>query len=323
MKIINNTQDLKELFGITAAGETVGGLYQEYTPLKDNTAGVSIGFSIKRAYPNNIRYKPPVKQNGEPDTLSMTHVIYVQNDEQNATKDKIFLFITKFNKFLSKHYDYDFADKDCPTKQSILESRKTPNPIDLENTDTYFFDRNKEKLVDEKGDLVEGINILNELFEKHCETVHLIKSLPLRTKIQFNNKLTTLYINISMFLEILLTKIWDREIIKGDSSFWGTVTKKDLRLSSIDSIIIFGYKISERIAVLFSVLALLSYTLYYTLGTQWTYVERMFSNVLLTTCFVIFILYILNNFLPNHVILSLYNYCRNKRWELPFKKHKV
>ena len=50
----------------------LGSKYADVVILKDSEAG----FSVKRAYPDNIRYKPAKKKNNEPDDLATIWVSY-------------------------------------------------------------------------------------------------------------------------------------------------------------------------------------------------------------------------------------------------------
>ena len=317
MNTIASADELRMLFGLTNEDCT----YIEFTALKDITAG----FSVKRKYPSNIRFKPPVNQKGEPDALAMIHVLHKDNIEKEATKDQIILRISTFNRYRSKYYDYNFDDPECPTKDSIFISRNTPKPLDLDNYDSYFYDRVTGKLINIDGKQIQGVCILDEIFNAHCNTVHFIKSIPLITKIKTSRLLSKTFKAVWVLLEKLLKIIWNREIVKEDKSsiFFGKVTAGELKLSSIDSITIFGYKLSETIAVLYSVLILSFYTVFFFLDFNNEYIKCIFSNVLLTTCFVIIGLYLLNNLIPNRLILPLINLCRSLEWHFLWKKHKV
>ena len=55
-----NSMDAERLRDIFQIDNLVDKKYIEYTPLKDRQAG----FSVKREYPSNIRYKPPRTRNG-------------------------------------------------------------------------------------------------------------------------------------------------------------------------------------------------------------------------------------------------------------------
>ncbi|MDY7036098.1 MAG: hypothetical protein SV375_08065 [Thermodesulfobacteriota bacterium] len=46
--------------------------YEDFIPFKDG----KVGFSIKRPYPRDIPFGPPIKKDGTPDTLAMIRVLY-------------------------------------------------------------------------------------------------------------------------------------------------------------------------------------------------------------------------------------------------------
>jgi hypothetical protein len=111
LKKIFNLDDHKEYFG--------------FIPLVDRQAG----FTIKRKYPSNIKYTPPVTKTNEFDVVSIIRVVYVnplENKEKiDSHKVPIFLLISSFSKYLSKHMDYNFDDDECPTEESIRNSERT------------------------------------------------------------------------------------------------------------------------------------------------------------------------------------------------------
>jgi len=65
------------------------------------------------------------------------------------------------SEYRAKHWDYDFNDTDnCPTAESVRESMNSPQPIDLDLVDYYFFSLSKNKFIDSNNALVTGLAIL-------------------------------------------------------------------------------------------------------------------------------------------------------------------
>ncbi|MCW7483281.1 hypothetical protein [Leptospira kanakyensis] len=90
------------------------------------------GFSVKREYEENIRFKPTKNQNNKNDDVCLLKIAL--NDWDNAENDKYIYFhasASKFSKYISKKPFYDFNDKECPLPESIKNSNSTPQPQDL------------------------------------------------------------------------------------------------------------------------------------------------------------------------------------------------
>ena len=62
-----STEQLKQVFNLKKEGP-----YIEYVAFTDKT----IGFSVKREYPDSIRYYSPRTKNGKKDTVALIHIIY-------------------------------------------------------------------------------------------------------------------------------------------------------------------------------------------------------------------------------------------------------
>ena len=194
-----NTEKLAKIFGI----DKLSNKYIEYTAFKDDT----IGFSIQREYPDNIRYKPPRTSDGRPDRVALIRVACIgpkKKAEKSAEyQTSIFLDIGLYSRYLSNHLDYNFNEADCPTEESVQNSKATPKPIDLQSSDEYVYEHRSKALQNARGEEVSGEKILDELFNKHCSTVHLLKGLSLRWRISSRNifvKLIDLYIQFNKWL---------------------------------------------------------------------------------------------------------------------------
>jgi len=122
MTQLETSYQLLALFGdITSAG------YLEPIHLTDT----KVGFSVQRGYPTNIRYKPARNKAGEYDNIAVIWVVYEDRLPQGDSLIPIRLRIAMMSKYRSVHWDYDFQAEVCPTKESVLESKKSPQPLDL------------------------------------------------------------------------------------------------------------------------------------------------------------------------------------------------
>ena len=140
---LENHEDFKRLFEIDRLSDK----YEHYTPLKDT----KVGFSVQRKYPNSIRYRPPVTKEGSPDVFALIHVFCLHPHESANTifpeRIPVVLKITSHSRYLNNRWDYDYADPECPTKESFELSRQSPKPVPLEELDEYFYDSNQGILI--------------------------------------------------------------------------------------------------------------------------------------------------------------------------------
>ena len=191
-----SADDLKRAFGIEARSE-----YIEFIPYEKD-----IGFSVKRTYPKESRFKPPVKKNGEPDTYALISILY-ETDRCSSSKPMVVPISAKisvFNKFVYEHWDYDFSNEDCPIEESVIASKKTPRPVDLSAFDQYVYDHNNDEFLDAEGQRLEGISIIDGLYENHLATVDQFKGLVFRWKLASRNKTGALCETFSGILKWLL-----------------------------------------------------------------------------------------------------------------------
>ncbi len=126
--------DLKRAFEVEKAPEL-----SDYKPL----ANRKVAFSVHREYLDNIRYIPPRNKDGNPDTLALLEIIYEHPDESGKveTKVRILLKASRYSHYLNGHFEYDFRDPNCPTIESVDQSRRTPRPIALSLVDEFFYDQ--------------------------------------------------------------------------------------------------------------------------------------------------------------------------------------
>lgn len=163
-------KDLLELFGdLSGAG------FKDHVFLTDT----KVGFSIQIGYPGNIRFKPAKTSSGEDDTVAVIWVVYEDSRETDGRSYiPLRLRISTLSKYRQKHlFDYDVNDPDRPTAESMRLSKLSPQPIEL-SMRGYFVDGMLGTLVDEKQVEVSGLDILNNLFNAHCNSVHPVRGLP-------------------------------------------------------------------------------------------------------------------------------------------------
>jgi len=275
--------------------------YEKITPLND----CKVGFSTQRKYPTHIRFHPPKKENGDDDTVALIHVVYKHPNEYKSQKENDYkipfiIEIVTYSRYRSKHFDYNFEDEDCPTKESIEKSKLTPQPIDLNYNNEFFYDHRSEIFVDVNGNIISGIEILDKVFKDHCNTVHLFKGLRFKVKLKSQSLLInflSLLVNVSIWK---LNYFFGRTLDKGDSfsAYLKGYKKENLKKLSTDSLNIFGYNTARRVVILFCSLVVAGYVLYFIFGIENGYIKRIFSNNFLALTHSIFILWFLDVVMP-------------------------
>ncbi len=171
----NSPDELKEAFGI----DNLPG-YENYIPFKDR----KVGFSVQRQYPPDIRYKPPKRKDGTPDTVALIRVLYFHptevNEPVNPGKVPLSLSISTHSRYLINHFEYNFDDDNCPTRQSISLSKSTPRPIALDSKSEYFYDHHNNSFINNRSESLKGKEVLDRIFQLHCNTIHVVKGRRLR-----------------------------------------------------------------------------------------------------------------------------------------------
>lgn len=246
-----NSSDLQKLFG-----QILDSGYFNPVPLTDTKAG----FSIQRYYPNDIRFKPALTSNGEPDSVACIWVVYEDKRESDKnTLIPIRLRIALMSKYRGRvGFDEDDDAEDKPTAQSVALSKSTPQPMELSQKGGYFFDRHTDSLVDAEGNTVSGVSILNELYDAHCKTVHPVKGLSFRGAQAAHIIPRSLLDKLIDIAKWLLKNVFGRTLNEplNRSSYFDGYGKQDFGILKEDAIEIFGYKTTKRVLGAFVVVAI-------------------------------------------------------------------
>jgi uncharacterized Tic20 family protein len=295
-----NADVLKKVFDI----QRISHKYIEYVPLKDTQAG----FSVKREYPEKIRYSPPRTSNGKADRVALLDVVcYIFKHRKEAKKTlklPIFMSVHLFGRYFSNrnHFDYNFDDKDCPTKESLKKSKSTPRPFDLQSVDEYVYDLQSCTLQNKKGKVQTGEQLLDELFEKHCNTIHLLKGLKFRWRINARN-LSMMILGFTERIFVWLLKIClGRELEPSSMTtrISGQYKKEDMRLLRTQSIEFLGYKASINVIITFSitVVAIIAVTHIFKVGL----LSVILANKVGVICLAIIVLWLLDRIVPRIIL---------------------
>lgn len=286
-----------------------------------------VGFSIKRKYPDNIRYKSAIYENGEHDNVATLWVTYTHPEEsrKNSSINKVPIGVRVANMSLyrSKHFDYDYDDQASPTEDSVKKSLSTPKPIELEYPNEYFYDHEHSSFIDNKGTEITGLEILNKVFNDHCDTVHWFKGLRIRLKLLAQSRSQGLISALVTFLSFILKKGFGRTLEESDSIsalFHGYKIDNFKKLSE-DSLNVFGYKAAKSVIVLFSAVIIVSAYFIYSSGATGGYLGFVGKSNFLSVIHALFILWSLDVVVPN-IIFWLINGLIKARTFIAFMKFK-
>lgn len=290
-----DSQELIDQTGVSELSE-----YSQVTPLTDRKSG----YSVQRSYPVDIAYFPPRTKDNKDDVVALIHVVYNHPDEMGPSEVSgripITVRISPHSRYIQNHADYDFADAECPTKESIELSKRTPQPISLDYIDVFYYDHQARGFVDKKGDSISGKQILDRVFADHCDTTHWIKGVGLRIRLRSRSYRITLLSFTAEFLLFLLRRFFGRTVENRDSisSFYNGYKDADFKRLSTDSVDVFGYRASRSVVVIFCGVAALVYGIKYYFSIKTPYLSAIFSQSFLSVVHAVILLWFLDVMIP-------------------------
>lgn len=315
---LENTKQFIELFNFTPNSN-----YYNPIILTDE----EIGFSIKRKYPDNTWFKPPVKENGEPDEVLVIWLVYnlpqVKRDQQ-LDKIPVFIKINKYSLYRTKYFDYNFEDHDSPTEASVLESKKSSQPLYLEYINEFFYYYLMKSFVDKKGKEYTGIEMLDYIVKQHLNTVHIIRSIRIRFKLFaqsiFVGSLGTAISSLTYILQHFFGRILENS--DSELSLWHGFKSEEMKRLSTDVMDIFGYRASKQVIYLFCIFIVFVGILDYSATDGTKYIKFVFNNYFLMLAHSIGLLILLDVFIPN-LLFHAINLVVKLRNTIAFRKFRV
>jgi len=237
-----NGLELQELFGaIEGAG------YFDAVILNDT----EVGFSIQREYPEDIRFKSAKTSSGKDDSIACIWVVYQSGKQTKKNLPVPIRFrVALMTKYRARHsFDDDDLDPEKPTRDSLTISQASPQPIDLTMRDRYFFDLHTGSLVDDQGNTVRGVDALNEIYQAHCNTVHLVRGLSIRGKQAAHNFSKGMLDRLIDGSKWSLKNLFGRTLNERTdrSSYFAGYKGQDFGKLPEDCIELVGYKVPKRV----------------------------------------------------------------------------
>jgi hypothetical protein len=308
--MINNGQELLDKFDLGSDRE-----FYDPVILSDADAG----FSIRRNYPEEIRYKPARGSDKNPDNVAVIWVVFdkkrIEADDPNLVP--IRCRIATMSIYRAQHWDYDFDDPKCPSKDSVEMSNASPQPFSLDFPSEYFYNAEKNIFLTKIGVKVSGIEILNSIFKEHVDSVHLFRGFKYKIQSLKNTAENSFFEVFIKLIKITLKFLFGRTIDedwKVNSAFRGYPMSafKKLQLSSIE---ILGYRTSKNVIVIFCLLVVFFSFLFLPLEDG-SYPGSVLDSEILTTIHALLGLIILDEAVPLILfgLMNLLIFFRRKRF---------
>ena len=295
-------------------------------------SGAKAGFSIKRNYPENIRYKPPLNRKGEPDSVATFWVNYTHPDDiRNLAKHEgtsrgvpVVVRIERLSKYLQNHFDYDNNDDESPTSEEVEASNRTPQPIGLEFFSDFYYNHEKKCFIDTQDHQYRPRELLDHIFERHCDTIHLWKGLWLRARLAWRGRMVGMLSLLSDFIIWCLKVVFGRTLGNDDKMdiYFRGCQPEDFKRLNEDTIEIFGYRAGRSIIILFCVIILVGGFLAYPGGYTEGPVAYISSSNIMLLASTILMLWFLDVFAPRAIIILLSSIIRLRKWLL-LKKFRI
>lgn len=295
---LQNTENLKELFKDYAQGG-----FESITDLTD----VPVGFSIQKKYPSNIKFKPALTKNNEHDSVAVIWVVFDKDIHKELSKRPLRIRVAMLSKYRSKHFDYDFDDEECPTLESLEESKKSKQPLDFNFHSDYFYDSETGKIVKKSGCEITGVEVLNEVYKTHCDSVHPIIGAPVRVALGLKLASIRCLDKIIAACKWVLINIFGRTFTEDytKSKHLDGYDLSDFGKSNIDSIELAGYRASKRVILIYCFVIILFSWIFINSDISET-LNEILKNEFLTVVHGLFLLIIFDLMIP-YLIIKLIN----------------
>lgn len=150
---------------------------------------MAVAFSCYLAYPTRLRYKPPLRPDGTPDTVASVDVFYQSETAvQKGWKHlvPVLVRVESYSFWESRFANEREPNPPEPTAESLAHSQKTPRPVNLIFPNRFTYDHNRQCFTDHRGQSLSGNDVISWVFKQHCRTTHAIWGLPIRWQMQLS-----------------------------------------------------------------------------------------------------------------------------------------
>ena len=257
-----------------------------------------VGFSVLRDYPKSSAFKPAFTPKGNADTVALIHVLVDPDLPSSDGRTPVRVRVSKYSKYLSTNFDFDFSDECSPTEESVRLSQASIQPVDLMLTGEFAISGNPASILDKLGCRIGGKELLDRVFQRHCNSTRTLSSVQLRIRVRsVEGRLLVLVGRASRFL---LTKLLGRQLVPDKELkflFYG-YAPEDVRKISTESVKFFDYLVPKPVAIVFCSLVSAFFLFFHFLGGSSLYLRVISQNGQLAAVHGILALALLNDLLP-------------------------
>lgn len=290
----------------------------------------AIGFTISRRYPNNSKFIPAKTKNGEDDSIVAIWAGYYPSKIKNNRAD-LYFRVGKASRYLFKnHWDYNFSDESSPTQDSLELSKKSSQPIELEERG-FEYDILSGKFLDkEKGSEIQPGEIIDNLYNLHVQTTGTsFRGVILRAKHGSAEKTFGVLTGIIKFLINSNRQLLDKEIKKDKGhlyGFDGPYRHADLITLGTEKFSIPGtdLKLTKNAFILTSFIIFISFTVsyFYEELRAIKFLSDNSGNIFFDGSFAVVVYFLIDIVIP-HIVLSITNLLIRLRWKLMNIKFRI
>lgn len=239
-----------------------------------------VGISFLIEYPKGGAFIPIITKDGKADSVAVVKIGYEY--KSNLGKDKIILTVKalKASRYLFNKHFYNFEDINSPTKESVELSKKSKQPIDLEELSRYEYRPNENKIFDlSKRKYVNPKKIADEIYAVHLKT---LDDKVFQFKMALQNIMVELINPINESLKIINFYMFGKTIKKKNSmsGFFSPYSDEEFVDSTVTSekpkILGTDFPISYQSATTFILLIFLIFIIKY----KWGYDVLGFANLI-------------------------------------------
>jgi hypothetical protein len=294
----------KELASLFPAKEK--SLVPEEVPYEDQVLHIDgvIGFSTKTEYPDDCLFQPGVTPDGKNDDVILIHVMLIDDPKRSdPSKQWITARVVTLQKYINGHFDYDFSDPNCPTKESLESRKQSETPLDIYSNDEFYYDIGSSRFRKADGELIEPREILDALVELHLSPTYRWRGFLIRRARRFHNRRIRGLDWAEAIITQMLIRVFGRKLTE-DSNFAYLKGYKRMVSTSAETLEILGFKASKPVIVLFSGLSLSAY-----LAGKFFHRAHVLKEIgnsnLYSITFAVIGLYLLDNAVPATLFWSL------------------
>lgn len=290
--------------------------------------GSSVGFSVLRNYPPKGKFIPAKTENGKDDSVALIRVGYYPNG--NETVPNI-VIASKGSRYLLGDvgkFDYNFDDKDSPTKESLQQSKDSRQPVELEDNTRFEFDPKIKTFFDKEDNKVVSLNyVVDSIYTTHLKTVKTFSGAAFRIKLSLRERIIKIITLLIRSLKSINFKLLGKTIKEEKDFALGWFKKyphKNLGTLRPEEIEINGYFLYISKNAFFTATAIIlgTFIVHDLVGFELLFVEFLKENAgnqVFFVAFSVMTLWLFDYLLP-HLILALINLLITSRLKISTQK---